>query len=59
MAIKTYSLFELRQLASIDVQAIAQTCKQMRDEDANSYGNFIILGARSLKRATAPEPARR
>jgi hypothetical protein len=52
MTVKVYTLFQLRQIAAIDLQAIAQAAKQMSDADARTYLDCIASGVQALRKAS-------
>lgn len=47
--IKDLSRYELRQLANINLQSIAQLCVLLSEQDTNIYLDYIISGAQSFK----------
>ena len=55
MTAKPHTLFRLRQIASVDIQAIAQTAKQMSDADANTYLDCITVGVQAMRKGKLKE----
>ena len=48
------TLYELRRLASTDIQSVAQTCATLSNGDASTYLDLIVIGIHTLREGAPP-----